>query len=303
MATVNLVSRDNGVGLSTDMDLLQAMLTDAGYDVARVSWQDRQMRRCDVVIFLELFNPRLMRYARKSVGIFNPEWFMPGWRAYLPRVTQLWAKGQAAHDTFVKAKLRSHLTGFLTRDLFDPAVDPATPSRALHLKGHSDLKNTPAVLEAWRRNPDLPPLTIIAQAPIPNPPPGVTVLGRLPFADLVANLNRHSIHVCPSRAEGWGHYITEGASTGAAVITTNASPMNENVRPAFGWLLPPTATTPRHWALEHDIDPDDLAVAVREAAALTPDERQIVADRARAHVAARNEQFRHTALGLMRRLT
>lgn len=297
MPSVNLISRDNGIGLSTDMDLLERMLTGAGYDVQRVSWQSSQMRRCDVAIFLELFNPRLVRYARHTVGIFNLEWFDARWRSHLPHFTQLWAKSSDAQATYERLRLRSHLTGFLSRDLYDPAVE-RTPT-CLHLKGHSGLKNTPAVLDAWAANPDLPPLTIIAQQPIPNPPPGVTVLGHLPFADVVAHLNRHQIHVCPSRAEGWGHYITEGLSTGAAVITTAAPPMSEHVRSEWGWLVPSTGQRPRSLAMEHDVNPDHIATAVREAAEMTPDQRAAVATLARESVANRNEQFRRTALDLM----
>lgn len=297
MPTVNLISRDNGIGLSTDMDLLGSMLTGAGYDVHRVPWQSTQMRRCDVGIFLELFNPRLVRYARHTVGIFNLEWFDTRWRSHLPRLTQLWAKSSDAQATYGRLQLRSHQTGFLSRDLYAPDVE-RTPT-CLHLKGHSGLKNTQAVLDAWAANPDLPPLTIIAQQPIPHPPPGVTVLGHLPFADVVTHLNRHQIHVCPSRAEGWGHYITEGLSTGAAVITTNAAPMNEHVHSDWGWLLPSTGQRKRSLATEHDVDPDHIATAVREAAEMTPDERLDVAKRARESVATRNEQFRQTALDLL----
>lgn len=300
MPTVNLISRDNGIGLSTDMDLLEGMLTGAGYDVQRVPWQNNQMRRCDVAIFLELFNPRLVRFARHTVGVFNLEWFDQRWRSHLPRLTQLWAKSSDAHATYGSLQLRSHETGFLSRDLYNPDVE-RTPS-CLHLKGHSGLKNTQAVLDAWAANPDLPPLTIIAQQPIPHPPPGVTVLGHLPFADVVTHLNRHQIHVCPSRAEGWGHYITEGLSTGAAVITTNAAPMNEHVHSDWGWLLPSTGQRRRSLAIEHEVDPDHIATAVREAAEMTADEREIVAKRARESVANRNEQFRLTALNLLENL-
>lgn len=300
MRTVNLISRDNGIGLSTDMDLLETMLTGAGYDVHRVPWQSTQMRRCDVGIFLELFNPRLVRYARHTVGVFNLEWFDARWRSHLPGLTQLWAKSSDAQATYERLRLRSHQTGFLSRDLYRPDVE-RTPS-CLHLKGHSGLKNTQAVLDAWAANPDLPPLTIIAQQPIPHPPPGVTVLGHLPFADIVTHLNRHQIHVCPSRAEGWGHYITEGLSTGAAVITTNAAPMNEHVHSDWGWLLPSTGQRKRALATEHDVDPDHIATAVREAAEMTPDERLDVAKRARESVATRNEQFRQTALDLLEKM-
>jgi hypothetical protein len=297
MPTVNLISRDNGIGLSTDMDLLETMLTGAGYDVHRVPWQSTQMRRCDVGIFLELFNPRLVRYARHTVGVFNLEWFDARWRSHLPGLTQLWAKSSDAQATYERLGLRSHQTGFLSRDLYSPDVE-RTPT-CLHLKGHSGLKNTQAVLDAWAANPDLPPLTIIAQQPIPHPPPGVTVLGHLPFADVVTHLNRHQIHLCPSRAEGWGHYITEGLSTGAAVITTNAAPMNEHVHSDWGWLLPSTGQRKRSLAIEHDVDPDHIATAVREAAEMTPDERRLVAKHARESVATRNEQFRQTALDLL----
>lgn len=297
MRSVNLISRDNGIGLSTDMDLLETMLTGAGYDVQRVPWQSRQMRGCDVAIFLELFNPRLVQYARHTVGVFNLEWFDQRWRPYLHQFTQLWAKSSDAESTYRGLRLRSHLTGFLSRDLHDPGVE-RTPT-CLHLKGHSGLKNTRAILDAWAGNPDLPPLTIIAQQAIPNPPPGVTVLGHLPFADVVTHLNRHQIHVCPSRAEGWGHYITEGLSTGAAVITTDAAPMNEHVRPDWGWLLPSTGQRKRSLAVEHDVNPEHIATAVREAAEMTPDERDAVAKRARESVANRNEQFRRTALNLL----
>lgn len=300
MPSINLISRDNGIGLSTDMDLLDSMLTGAGYDVQRVPWQDTQMRRCDVAMFLELFNPRLVRFARHTVGIFNLEWFDSRWQSHLHRFTQLWAKSSDAHATYQRLGLRSHLTGFLSRELYEPGVE-RTPT-CLHLKGHSGLKNTRAVLDAWAANPDLPPLTIIAQQQIPHPPPGVTVLGHLPFSDIVTHLNRHQIHVCPSRAEGWGHYITEGLSAGAAVITTNAAPMNEHVSSDWGWLLPSTGQRKRSLAIEHDVSPDHIATAVREAAEMTADEREVLAKAARDHVAHRNEQFRQTAIDLLRRL-
>lgn len=300
MRTVNLVSRDNGVGLTTDMDLLQAMLTAHGYDVQRVGWQDRTMRRCDVVIFLELFNPRLMRYARKSVGVFNLEWFLPRWRSYLPRISQLWAKSFNAHETFLSMRLRSYLTGFMTRDLLNESVPQGLT--CLHLKGHSNLKNTPAVIDAWAANPDLPPLTIISETPIPYPPPGITVLPRVDHATLVQQLNTHQIHVCPSRAEGWGHYITEGMSARAVVVTTDAPPMNEHVRPEWGVLLPPTASTPRQWVSEYGVDPNQLASGVRQIAALTSEQRAAAGNAARAHVLHRNEIFRQTALNLLENL-
>lgn len=290
--TVNLISQDNGAGLSTDVQLLTSLLTANGYDVEFVPWRHAYMRRCDIAVFLELLNPRLMRYARSLVGVFNLEWFPHKWRPYLHRFHQLWAKSADADAAFKKLRLRSYHTGFLSRTLYDPAV-LRTPT-VLHLKGHSDLKNTPAVLTAWEKNPDLPHLTIITKTPIPDPPPNTTVLPRLSAEEVVRHLNTHQVHLCPSRAEGWGHYITEGLSTGATVITTDAPPMNEHIVPGGGLLLTPSASRPRGLVHEYDVEPDDIAAAVREAVAYPRDPALV-----RASVTQRNEQFRTTALELL----
>lgn len=297
---VNLISRDNGVGLSQDMELLEGILRPAGHDVVRVPWRQRTMRRCQVAIFLELFNPALLPYARHSVGIFNLEWFDSRWRPWLPRLRQLWAKSAECNTTLRQWGLRNvHHTGFASRDLLDATVERQV--RCVHLAGHSPLKNTEAVIEAWRRDPGLPPLTIIA-ANHYDVPPGVRVLGRLDHADLVRELNGAAIHLCPSRSEGWGHYITEALSMGALVIATDASPMNEQVRPEHGLLLPVAATGRRHYAAEHHVDPGAIINAVRHAVALPDTHRETMGKLGREYVLARNELFRVTALDLLRRM-
>lgn len=300
--TITLVSRDNGVGLSVDMGLLQDMLTSAGHTVNRVDWRaPRLPGRVDVAMFLELWNPNLARYAKRVVGIFNLEWFQSGWAKDLARIDQLWAKSQECHDVFSR-RLRltnSTYTGFLSRDLNDPSVE-RTPT-ALHLRGHSDFKNTNTVIEAWRRDPTLPPLTIISSVPL-QVPPHVRVLGRIPEAELRREMNQATFHICPSRAEGWGHYITEALSVGALVITTNASPMNEHVHREWGIVINPTQTGRHGMVTAHGISARVLGEAVRQAAATHPAQRAQMATRARAHFDARNASFRATALDLLERI-
>jgi hypothetical protein len=298
---INLVTRDNGVGLSTDMALLESILTPAGHDVVRVPWRDPVMRPCDAAIYLELFNPQLARYARANIGVFNLEWFPSRWRPYLGRFRQLWAKSLEAYQTYGRWRLRNaHHTGFLTRDLLDASV-PRELS-CVHLAGHSTLKNTEAVLEAWRRAPDLPPLTLITSHDYAVPP-GVRVLnGYVPPEQVVAELNRAQIHLCPSRAEGWGHYLTEALTAQAVVVTTDASPMNEHVLPAHGFLVPPAASGRRHFAADHAVDPAEIVRAVRSAAALPDGERLRMGEAARAHALARNARFTATALHLLGRI-
>lgn len=300
LTTVNLVSRDNGVGLTVDMGLLEGMLTGAGYAVSRVDWRAPVMNRCDVAIFLELWSPRLARNARKTVGVFNLEWFQSGWARDLPRLTQLWAKSAESYAAYQRLRLRSAtLTGFLSRDLMDESI--TREPRALHLRGHSDFKNTNAVIEAWRRDPSLPPLTIISAVPL-EVPHYVRVLGRIPDDELRAEMNHASIHVCPSRAEGWGHYITEALSVGAQVVTTDASPMNEHVRPEWGELIAPSSSGRHGMVTAHAVSARLVGEAVRRAAEVSEATRATRSAAARAHFEQRNAHFTETALSLLARI-
>lgn len=298
--SVALVSRDNGVGLTADMGLLEDMLVGAGYAVARVDWRAPRMRRVDVAIFVELWSPNLARYARRTVGAFNLEWFQSSWARDLPRIHQLWAKSAEAHAVYQRMRLRqSTLTGFLSRDLNDPTVP--REATALHLRGHSDFKNTQAVIEAWRRDPKLPPLTIISSVPL-EAPSHVRVLGRLTDAELRVEMNRAAFHVCPSQAEGWGHYITEAMSVGAMVVTVDASPMNEHIAREWGILVPPSSTGRHGMASAHGVSSRAIGDAVRQAAS-TPEPRRVEMGRlARAHFDRRNATFTTTALDLLARI-
>jgi len=298
---INLISRDNGVGLTTDMELLEAIFRPAGHDVMRVSWRDRAMRRCQVAIFLELFNPALMPYAAKSVGIFNLEWFEPRWRPWLPRLRQLWAKSVESHQTMRQWGLRNvHHTGFAGRDMLDESVPREL--RCVHLAGHSSLKGTEQVIQAWRLDPGLPELTIISEREWDAPTYVRQLRGHIAEADKRRELNAAAIHVCPSRSEGWGHYITEALSMRATVVTTDASPMNEHVRPEHGVLVPSTVAGRRNFADDHAVSPHAVAEAVRRAADMSEQERATVGALGRAHVLARTERFGVTALDLLRRL-
>lgn len=296
---IHLISRDNGAGLTTDMNLLEEVLVEQGHEVLRVDWTSRSMPACDVGIFLELLQPALLKHMRHAVGIFNLEWFMTQWRRYINNMTQVWAKSEESLAVYRELNLgrKATLTGFLSRDLYDPRF--VRTDKCLHLKGHSDLKNTPAVLEAWRRHPGLPELTIVSNNVVEDLPDNVRLLRHVPREQLVQLMNESYIHLCPSRSEGWGHYITEGLSAGAMVVTTNASPMNEQVRPQWGMLVEPTARHRRGMVHEYDVDPDSIAEAVFSAVAIGPAERERRSLLARQHIADRNATFKKTIIQLL----
>jgi glycosyltransferase involved in cell wall biosynthesis len=297
--TVALITKDNTAGLSVDMDLMDHFLTDNGFRTKRVDWMSRSMGMADIGIFLELFSPRLALQCRKTIGIFNPEWFMPQWKRYLRTLNQVWCKSLEAQKVFAAHNPKSYYTGFFGRYMNNADI-PRTRS-CLHLQGRSALKNTEAVLQAWRDYPDLPPLTVITVKPI-DAPPHVKVLGRMPGGELTRHLNQHRFHLCPSRAEGWGHYITEALSVGAHVITTDASPMNEHVTSDWGTLLTPARSFRRYDVREYSIDSGAIAQSVFAANALTDQRLDQQAELARAHFLRRNDEFRNAALNLLENL-
>jgi len=299
---INLVSRDNGVGLSQDMRLLGEILRSGGHTAQMVDWRSNDTAPCDVAIFLELWNPRLASRARRVVGVFNLEWLPRRWHPELRRCTQLWAKSLEASQVYRRMGLSAaRYTGFTSRDMYDPTI-PRQLS-CLHHRGKSTLKGTEVVLEAWKRHhASLPPVTIVSHAPI-QAPPGVTVLPRLSDADLARQFNTHQIHLCPSRTEGWGHYLVEGMFAGAVVVTTNGSPMNEHIQPDRGILVDPSHRTARGLVRMHHMDPNSLAEAVQRAVAMSQDDRDRMGARARAHAVHAGQRFRATILDLIGKMS
>jgi glycosyltransferase involved in cell wall biosynthesis len=297
--SVALVSRDNGVGLTNDMRLLDGMLSNAGYDVSWVDWRNMSMPHHDIAIFLELWNPRLVRFANHTIGIFNIEWFQRQWTIGLHTCTQLWTKSGEAQHLFSQQlglSKKSIYTGFMSRDMHSPEIPRELA--AVHLRGNSSLKGTNAVLEAWDTNPDLPPLTVISNIHL-NVPTGVRLLNRLSEDQLSHELNRAQIHVCPSETEGWGHYIAEGMSVGAVVITTDAAPMSEHITPDVGVLISPVARCKHGLAAAWCVDAPGIARAVRIVAGMSPEARTKMGARARTRFLIRNDAFQTKALKLL----
>jgi hypothetical protein len=294
---IALISRDNGVGLSLDVELLTELFGSAGHEVTFHDWRDSSMPHADIAFHLELVSRTLAQQADRNIGMLNLEWYPTEWLKFLPAFDQIWAKSEYAHKFCRQRGARNvHLTGFLGRDRFDPTIK--REAKCLHLRGKSQMKGTEEVVAAWRLKPDLPPLTIVSKDPV-HAPDYVTVVNSPTDAELSRLLNSHQIHLCPSIAEGWGHYITEGMSVGATVITTDASPMNEHIRPEWGYLLGIAKTGTHHQAVQTHTSPSMIIEAVERAVALGPRRRQGVGQKARAHFLRRNSAFRSTALRLV----
>ncbi len=299
---INLISNDNGVGLSRDIELLESLFRELGHRVNRVHWENAESPTADVNFHIELIGPQHFATADKHVGIFNLEWFPHEWMKYLGRYTQLWAKSCEAFEFFMEQGLDTGThTGFFSRDLYDPSV--LKQPRVLHVKGRSQYKNTEAVLEAYRRHASrLPPLTVITQAPLEILPNVEYWLGSIDDKKLRELMNSHAWHLCPSECEGWGHSIVEALSCKAIVITTDASPMNEHVLPGHGALIDPSSSAWQSSAWHYAVNPDDIASTLQACAQLTDDESAAMRAKARVWYQVRRSTFIDKAKVLLEKL-
>ena len=94
--------------------------------------------------------------------------------------------------------------------------------------------------------------------------------------------NEHGIHVCPSEAEGFGHYIGEALGCGALVITTDAPPMNELVTNERGILVPYFECQPQSLGTNFYVDPAKLEDAIKFALGMPACRKKEIGESARA---------------------
>lgn len=152
--------------------------------------------------------------------------------------------------------------GHGSRDLAKIGGGPKDYSLAIHPAGKSWLKGTYRLLKAWIGvNP--PATLIVTCREMCMDPTKIQRLLTCHFTydstsgkhiwssgrskielagflsgDVLEDLqSRAGLWLCPSEVEGYGHYINEGRSAGATVMTTDFPPMNELIDSESGFLV------------------------------------------------------------------
>ncbi|MDR2871365.1 MAG: glycosyltransferase [Xanthomonadaceae bacterium] len=298
MPLIRIVGRDNGVGLSRDMQLLAEAVTAAGYGVEIVGlrgeklinelrWLRLRLRhllcgKVDVQIFVERVHPRYLPLARINLLIPNPEWFLPKWRRWLSRFDRILCKTHEAAAIFKRLGYRSEYVGFTSHDRSDVSV-PRIP-QFFHLAGRSSAKGTRTLVDAWSRHPEWPMLTVVQNPKKADPVPAANIDYRIGYLDdheLRRLQNAYLFHFCPSEVEGFGHYIVEGMSAGAIVAATDGAPMNELIQPGRGLLIPTMGSHPDNLGTRYRVDVSGIEDAVNAALSLSAAERETISAAAR----------------------
>lgn len=325
---VQVLSRGNGAGLSRDLALVTGVLREAGCAVtvtershragpatrlgrfarrslAYVGSQLTGHRRppYDINLMLERIYPECFRQARHNVLIPNPEWLRPQWWRYLASFDLVLAKTRHAEPLFQPFGCPVQWVGFSSPDHLDTAV----PRRNtfLHMPGRSNNKGTRQLLDLWMRHPEWPPLTLVwrsRNAHATPLPPNVHLIDTFQDEHSLRRLqNRHRFHLCPSRTEGYGHYIAEAMGVGAVVITTDAEPMNELVNAERGVLVPARADGTQALATLYDFDDTAMEAAITRCMHMDEAEAGALGARARDWFERNAEAFPARLLTSLRR--
>lgn len=318
MSRIHVAARDNGAGLSRDLQILAGALNDAGFDVTvsaigqggpRRQLRHLQLRaklalarwrggaaqgRFDVNIMLERAWRKYPLLARRSALVPNPEWFKPEYAPFFGAVDRVFAKTRHAVPIFEALGRRTDYIGFTSGDRMLTSVPRETAF--FHLAGRSGNKGTQPLVDLWRRHPEWPVLTVVQREKLPSQLPTAAnlhyVTRYLPDAELRLLQNRHLFHLCPSETEGFGHHLVEATSVGAIVLATDAPPMNELIRPDRGVLVPYSHTGVQRLATTYFVDEAALETAVQRLLALDAGERKSLSDQARAWYERNDADFR-----------
>ncbi len=300
---VCLVALNRGFGLARDIAVLRRVLVESGAVVTpylipawnvrhkwRTAWhQARQWRtsppttpRYDVTIFLEAVSADLLPWARRNYLVLNQEWFDVAQRPLLHQLDAVLCKSQHAARIVTELGLKAEYISFSSLDQGTGLAAPEGKT-FLHVAGKSPLKGSQKVLEIWRKHPEWPGLLVIGRHLDSGTERALNIRVRrdVTDADVRAAQTAHAVHLCPSEAEGFGHYIAEGMSCGAVVVTTDAPPMNELVRNDRGVLVPVAGFEPLQLGTRFFVDPHALEQRIEDILAADPADLRSRGHRAR----------------------
>ena len=213
----------------------------------RKAWSSSKgAEQFDLNVFLESTTPAFFAQARVNALIPNPEWFFEKDLPNLAGIDHVLCKTNDAVEIFSRIGCRARRVGFSSTDRGSPEGLARVEPRFLHVAGASEYKGTEAIIEAWKRHPEWPVVTVVQSPKLTwgretrsfDVPSNVEYMRRrLEEKDLRDLQQRSAFHLCPSEAEGYGQIIMEGLSAWSVVLTTDGPPMNELVRPEWGVLV------------------------------------------------------------------
>lgn len=289
MKIVIATNHDNGKGLQADAYLLRRALEERGRQVLFAHTErDKTAPPCDLIIFLETVRPGMFPASSRRWVMPNLEWWNPD--LDLTPFEKILCKTRDCFDFFRAKTDRAVFTGWLSEEVSNQPKE----RKVLHVAGGSSAKGTAAVIEAWRRNPDLPPLEVVSSVWRGATPRRVQVHRQLPDHALKLRQGAFALHLQPSEYEGFGHAIREAMSAGGILLVPEKGPLGEI---ASAIKIPVSEQKPSphgRAALASFVKPEEIAQAVRLAMTMQDSEIKELSEKTQAEWQAGQRYFMNT---------
>jgi hypothetical protein len=298
---VALVTNYSSRGLAKDATLLASFLKSLGHETFPVQY-DRpgDLHLSDLLIFLETIVEDFLPSSKAAPWLFtNPEFI------YDRDINVIRERfGKVLCKTKEAFRICSELfpeqavyTGFMAQDRYDASVK--RERKFLHVCGSSRVKNTTAVVDAWRwqrngKRIEAPLIVVSDWFEDENLPANVQVVKEISDEALKHLQNECMFHLQPSGTEGFGHTLRESLSANAILVTTEAPPMNE-IESAY--FVPSANSYQFHQATIHEVSP--LSIHEAAQALLSLKERDFPAWDTRKIFLKGNEEFKQNFTALL----
>jgi len=230
-----------------------------------------------VNLFIEDICPAWLNYGDLNVLIPNQEWCRAGTYGLLDKLDFVLCKTRYAEEIFNRLGCRTLYVGFTSSDRYDSAITKDF-GQCLHVAGHSLQKGTGTLAKIWAEHPEWPSLTIVTRNPeltLGIRANNISLRADVSDEELTLLQNRCGVHICPSEAEGFGHYICEAMGCAAVVVTTDAPPMNELVSSERGILVLAGGKKPQSLGYNYYVDEQALESSIERVLKM-PDREKVV---------------------------
>lgn len=190
--------------------------------------------RCNDSVAVWIQNPcyGLMEKFKKNIWFINEEWSSANDLENINQFDYVVCKSKFAQDLLGKYRSDVVCLPLLSYDYYDPNI--ARTEKYLHFNGKAIQKNTELVMQQTQ------PITVVDLTKrFTDVPNNINYISYYMIRRQVKKLlNSHTVHLCPSMYESWGHYLFEGLSTGAEIICSDIPAFTEHLDPDLVHILP-----------------------------------------------------------------
>ncbi len=326
MKKINIIVVNRGFGLNKSVSIIAQVLRNANFQVSvfevgkptiehkiqRITTylekfvSNTLLRKptYDINIFLEDVIPSWFSFAKINCLIPHQEWFRDEARQYLPQFDYILCLTKFAQSIFDNLGCKTEFISFTTFDRFDEQYSK-NYNQFFHLAGsNSKQKGTKTIIDTWLRHPEWPTLTLRQnKKDFHIPAPNIKYITEfLNDPALLEYQNTYAIHLCPSEAEGFGHYIVEAMSCQAVTVTTNAPPMNELITPERGILVDYSHTKPQRLGINYYVDSQSLEQKIDRVLGMDFAQKKQLGENARVWYIENDRFFRHRLVEIISNL-